>query len=41
MGASLTENAFIDDKLVNVREGVYTFRIQGTYHRVGTLLSIE
>jgi hypothetical protein len=36
------ENARIDEQLANAREGVYTFRGQGTiYHRVGTLLLIE
>jgi hypothetical protein len=42
IAASLTKNARIDEQLANGREGVYTFRDQGTIcHHVGTLLPIE
>jgi len=41
MCASLTENAGIDEQLVEVRECVYTCRVRRTCHRVGKLLPIE
>ena len=41
MGASMTENAGIDEQLVNVREVVYTCRVHGTRHCVGKLLPVE
>jgi hypothetical protein len=41
MGSSLAENARIDEQLANAREGVYTFRVEGTCHRVSTLLPFE
>jgi hypothetical protein len=45
MGGSFVENARIDEQLANagadVREGVCTFRAQGTTcHRAGTLLPV-
>ena len=40
--ASFAENARIDEQMANAREGVYTFRVQGTVrHCIGTLLPIE
>ena len=40
--ASFAKNAQIDEQLANAREGVYTFRVQGTIcHCIGTLLPIE
>jgi hypothetical protein len=41
-GASLTENARIDEQLANAPEGVYMFIVQGTKcHRVCTLPPME
>ena len=42
MGASLVENAWIDEQLTKAREGMLMFRVQGTLcHPVGILLPIE
>jgi hypothetical protein len=42
MGASLVDNARINEQLANPQESVYVFRVQeNTYHPVGTLLSVE
>lgn len=42
MGASLSKNARIDEKLAYAREGGYTFRVRGTIcHRICTLLPVE
>jgi hypothetical protein len=39
---SFAKNAQIDEQLANAREGVHTFRVQGTIrHCIGTLLLIE
>ena len=42
MGASFAENARIDEQVTKVREGLYTFRVQGTVcYPVSALLPVE